>query len=98
MDVYINIQKRGKCILLATCDAELLGKTLKEGKITFHVHEKFYKGSKVTIEEALALVKQSTIVNMVGRKIVKKAIESGFVHPEAVLMIEGIPHAQIVRV
>jgi len=98
LDVYINIQKRGKCILLATCDAELLGKTLKEGKITFHVHEKFYKGSKVTIEEALALVKQSTIVNMVGRKIVKKAIESGFVHPEAVLMIEGIPHAQIVRV
>lgn len=87
----------GKCTLLAACDAELLGKTLKEGKITFHVHEKFYKGPKVTLEEALELIKQSTIVNMIGQKIVKKAIEHGFVHPEAVLMIEGIPHAQIVR-
>jgi hypothetical protein len=88
----------GNCTLLATCDAELLGKTLREGKITFHVHEKFYKGPRVTVEEAVELIKQSTIVNMIGRKIVKKAIEHGFVHPEAVLMIEGIPHAQIVKV
>jgi hypothetical protein len=88
----------GSCTLLATCDAELLGKTLKEGNITFHVHEKFYKGPRVTLEEAVELIKESTIVNMIGRKIVKKAIEHGFVHPEAVLMIEGIPHAQIVKI
>jgi hypothetical protein len=75
-----------------------LGKTLKEGKITFHVHEKFYKGSRVTLEEAVELIKQSTVVNMIGRRIVKKAIEHGFVHPDAVLIIEGIPHAQIVKI
>ena len=98
MDVYVNIHRMGNCTLLAACDAELLGKTLKEGKISFHVHEKFYKGPKVTVEEALELIKQSTIVNMIGQKIVKKAIERGFVHPEAVLMIEGIPHAQIVKI
>ncbi len=97
MEVYANLQKRGKCILLAACDVELLGKTLKEGKIVFHVNEKFYKGTKVTVEEAVELMKQCTIVNMVGEKIVKKAIEAGLVHPEAVLLIEGIPHAQIVR-
>jgi len=84
-------------MLLAACDVELLGKTLKEGKIVFHVNEKFYKGTKVTVEEAVELMKQCTIVNMVGEKIVKKAIEAGLVHPEAVLLIEGIPHAQIVR-
>jgi len=97
LEVYANLQKRGKCILLAACDVELLGKTLKEGKIVFHVNEKFYKGTKVTVEEAVELMKQCTIVNMVGKKIVKKAIEAGLVHPEAVLLIEGIPHAQIVR-
>ena len=83
--------------MLAACDVELLGKTLKEGKIVFHVNEKFYKGTKVTVEEAVEIMKQCTIVNMVGEKIVKKAIEAGLVHPEAVLLIEGIPHAQIVR-
>lgn len=94
----MNIRRMGNCTLLAACDAELLGKTLKEGKITFHVYEKFYKGPRVTLEEAMELIKQSTVVNMIGRKIVKKAIEHGFVHPEAVLMIEGIPHAQIVKI
>lgn len=94
----MNIRRTGNCTLLAACDAELLGKTLKEGKITFHVHEKFYKGSRVTLEEAVELIKQSTVVNMIGRRIVKKAIEHGFVHPDAVLIIEGIPHAQIVKI
>jgi len=97
MDVYVNIRRMGNCTLLATCDAELLGKTLKEGKITFHVHEKFYKGPMVTLDEAIDLIRESTIINMIGHQIVSKAIEHGFVHPEAVLMIGGVPHAQIVK-
>lgn len=84
-------------MLLATCDAELLGKILKEGKIVFKVREEFYKGSKVSVDEAIDLMKQSTIVNMVGQNIVEKAIERGLVHPEAVLKISGVPHAQIVK-
>jgi len=79
------------------CDADVLGKTLKQGKIVFHVREEFYKGSLVSLEEAVDLIQQSTIVNMVGRKIVEKAIERGLVHPDAVLEIKGVPHAQIVK-
>jgi len=36
-------------------------------------------------------------VNMIGKNVVKRAIEKGYVHPEAVLHIEGVPHAQIVK-
>ena len=97
MDVYINLKRWGRCVILATCDADILGKTLKKGKIVFHIHEKFYKGSLVSLEEAIDLIQQSTIVNMVGQKIVKKAVEKGLVHPDAVLEIEGVPHAQIVK-
>jgi hypothetical protein len=79
------------------CDAEVLGKTLCEGKIVFQVKEEFYKGKKVSIEEAMAMIENSTIVNMVGTHVVKKAVEKGYVHPEAILNIEGIPHAQIVK-
>jgi len=43
------------------------------------------------------MIENSTIVNMVGKNIVKKAIERGYVHPEAVIEIEGVPHAQIVK-
>ena len=97
MQVYMNLRKIGGNVLLAICDCEILGKTLREGKITFHVKEEFYKGAKVDIEEAIDMIENSTIVNMVGKKIVQKAIEKGYVHPEAVLNIEGIPHAQIIK-
>ena len=85
-------------MLLATCDVELLGEILREGKIVFKVGEEFYKGPKMPVEEALELMKESTIVNMVGHNIVNKAIEKGLVHPEAVLKICGVPHAQIVKI
>ena len=86
------------CVLLAMCDADLLGKTLKQGKIVFHIREEFYKGSLMRLEEAVGLIRQSTIVNMVGQRIVRKAVEEGWIHPDAILEIEGVPHAQVVRV
>jgi hypothetical protein len=75
----------------------LVGKVLREGKIVFEIREEFYKGLKVSVEEAIDLVEQSTIVNMVGHLIVKKAVEKGLIHPEAVIKISGVPHAQIIK-
>ncbi len=94
----MNLKKIGNNLLLAICDAEILGKTLREGKIVFNVKEEFYSGARVSIEEALTMIENSTIVNMIGKNVVKKAIEKGYVHPEAILSIEGVPHAQIVKI
>jgi hypothetical protein len=93
----MNIKKIGRNVLLAICDVEILGKTLREGKIVFCVKEDFYKGARVNVEEAVSMIDNSTIVNMVGRNVVRRAIEKGYVHPEAVINIEGIPHAQVVK-
>jgi hypothetical protein len=93
----MNVKKIGRNVLLSMCDTEILGRTLREGKIVFCVKEDFYKGTRVDVEEAVSMIESSTIVNMVGKNVVKEAIERGFVHPEAVLKIEGVPHAQIVR-
>lgn len=97
MEVYVNLKKVGRNVLLAICDSEILGRTLREGKIVFHVKDEFYNGGRVTVEEAVGMIQNCTIVNMVGKNCVEKAIEKGYVHPEAVLNIEGIPHAQIVK-
>ena len=94
----MNIKKTGNRVLLAVCDAEIIGRTLRKGKVVFHVKEEFYKGTKTSIGDAIALIENSSIVNLIGKNIVQKAIEKGYVHPEAVLSIEGIPHAQIVKI
>ena len=97
MDAYFNLKKEGNNVLLAICDEELLGKTLREGKIVFKISEDFYKGKKISVDQAVSMIENSTIINLIGNECVKKAIENGFVHPEAVLKIEGISHAQIMK-
>lgn len=97
MEAYIKLRKTGHNVLLAICDCDVLGRTLCEGKIVFPVREDFYKGIRVSVDEAVRMIENSTIVNMVGKNVVKKAVEKGYVHPEAVLDINGVPHAQIVR-
>jgi uncharacterized protein len=97
LDVYLNVKKVGGNVVLAVCDCDLLGKTLREGKIVFHIKDEFYKGRKATVEEAIGLIGNSTIVNLVGEMCVGKAIAEGYVHPDAVLKIEGVPHAQIMK-
>ena len=97
LEAYVNLKKIGRNVLLAICDCEVLGRTLREGKIVFNVKDEFYNGGKVSVEEAVGMIENSTIVNLVGRNCVEKAIAKGYVHPEAVLHIEGVPHAQIVK-
>jgi hypothetical protein len=98
LDVYAKLTKDDKNVLLAICDADLLGKTLKEGKIVFKITNEFYNGKRISVDQAVEMIQNSTIINLIGNSCVEKAIESGVVHPEAVLKIDGIAHAQIVKV
>jgi hypothetical protein len=97
LEVYLNVKKVDQNVVLAVCDCDLLGKTLREGKIVFKVKTEFYNGRKATVDEAVGLISNSTIVNLVGKNCVENAIKQGYVHPDAVIKIEGIPHAQIIK-
>jgi hypothetical protein len=97
LNISLKVIKQGNGSLVAACDAELLGKTLKFGKITFHVRREFYGGSLVNVEEAIELIKRASNSNLIGSKIVEEALRQGLVHPHAILNIAGIPHTQIVR-
>ena len=97
-DAYVKISRREREILVAACDAEILGKTLRKNELVFEVRESFYKGSKMRIREAVALIRSATTANLVGLNIVKTAVKEGLVHPEAVIVISGVPHAQIVKI
>lgn len=98
MEVYVKVTRWGRHVLLAVCDADILGKKFTKGEVVFEIKEEFYNGYKTSIDEALSLIKASTIINLCGRNIVEKAIEHGYVHPEAVFEICGVLHAQIMRI
>ena len=98
MEVYAKLKQMDKHVVLAICDVELLGKTLCEGKITFKVRDEFYNGGKIDIDEAINMIKNATIINLVGKCCVEKAIQKHYVHPDAIITIDGIPHAQILKI
>ena len=95
--VYLSIKHSGPQAVVAICDEELLGRTLREGRIVFHISEEFYGGQLVDVDTALEIASQYSVVNMVGERVVGRAIELGMVHRAAVIRIEGVPHAMILR-
>lgn len=92
--IYIKVYTVSNEILVAACDAELVGKTLKEGDIEFHVSKEFYADVLGDEELLKKHLMQATIANLVGHKAVKCGIDVGIIDEENVLIIEGVPHAQ----
>jgi len=95
-DVYVRSMRHGRDTIVAVCDAELLGKTLKGGRVPFKVSEAFYKGILAELDEALEAISRATICNLVGKRIVEAAIKNRIVHKAAVIYFGDVPHAQIV--
>jgi len=97
VQVYLRVSETHEHYVVAMCDKPLLGKTLKQGDLKFKVSEEFYGGDLVDLKLCLKHLQKATIANMVGEKTVKAAMNAGLVHEQAVLYIEGHPHAQWVK-
>ncbi|MEM1570465.1 MAG: DUF424 family protein [Candidatus Bathyarchaeia archaeon] len=96
-NVYVKVHRFQGYVLVAVCDEELLGKVLNENDICFNVSEKFFKGFKMAVEEAIDLIRNADTANLIGAVIVSRAMKERLVHPEAITNIAGVPHAQIVK-
>ncbi len=90
----MRVHARGAELLVAACDADLIGRTLREGELRLHVSS-FYEGEEVTEERFVRQLKQATIGNLVGDQTIEAARRAGLIGNDGVILIEGIPHAQI---
>jgi len=91
----MRIHRQGKEVLVAVSDAELVGRRFQEGIMQLDVSEAFYGNEGADAPEVLRQLAVCTIANLVGVETVTLAIRAGFVHPDNVLDIEGVPHAQL---
>jgi hypothetical protein len=93
-----KLYRQGIDVLLAISDADIVGKTFEEGDIKVTVHEDFYSDKVCGEDKVLELVKSSTIVNAIGEQIVGLLVNERFIDNSHVLIISGIPHAQIITI
>jgi len=94
----LKIFRQKQYVLVAACDNDLLGKTFREGKLKLEVDRNFYGEDLSTIEKAMAAIQKADIANLVGARIVESAIKRGLVDRQAVIMIAGVPHVQVVKI
>lgn len=94
--LVMNEIVQGSNYLVALCDKELIGKTLKSDDVEIHINPKFYGNKEVTPEEAIKALKKATIGNIFGKQSIELAKKLGLVDKE--ILIQGIPHAQFIKI
>lgn len=85
-------------VIVAVCDKNIIGKVFREGEFVLKLDEYFYKGKEADKDEVKEALSCATIANIAGEKSVACAVECGCIDPETIIIIEGIPHAQMVRI
>ena len=79
------------------CDVELIGKTLEEGKLKMHISKEFFGGELIEEEEAVKLMKESSMISLAGTKSVNIALMNKLGSPQAVREIAGVPFLMIYK-
>ena len=77
--------------MLNICDAELLGRTIRQDDLNMSITESYYGEKVVDEREAASLLKNSSIINMVGQKAVSLSIGLGIGSRDGIKTISGIP-------
>src|SRR2546428_8693035 len=90
MPIRMKVYHQGKETLVAAADADLIGKTFREGKFKIEVG-KFYEGDVVTEERLASELRLATIGNFVGKETIDAAKEAGFVAGDGVPWIKSGP-------
>ncbi len=85
-------------VIVAVCDRDILGKKFREGKLVLKLDSSFYKGDEANEIEVKDALSSATIANIAGEKAIACAVECGCIDPDAIIFIEGIPHAQMIRI
>jgi uncharacterized protein len=83
--------------LINICDANLIGRTLSEGKLKMHISRDYFGGEIVDDTQALRLMRDSSIISLAGEKAVEIAVSNKLGHKEAIKMIEGVPFLMIYK-
>ncbi|HZY92368.1 MAG TPA: DUF424 family protein [Thermoplasmata archaeon] len=84
-------------VVVAACDAELLGRDLPVGTAgrTVKVSSQFYGERQVTPEEFVVAARRATIVNLLGPRVLAVAEREGMIAPGGSGSLGGVPHAEI---
>jgi len=91
MQFSVKVSDYQKNLMVNICDIDLLGKNLVEDQLNMNISKSYYGEKIIEHEEAKHLLKNASIINMVGKNTVSLSIELGVGSENGVKKVAGIP-------
>ena len=95
--MFLKVHRTPDGEILAVCDRELLNTTLVHRDVEVRISEAFYGNTPADEERVRAALSAATNANLFGRRAVEIAIACGAVDRGSVVLVSGVPHAQVFR-
>lgn len=77
--------------MLNICDATLVGRKLSKSDLTINISKSYYAERIVDENEAEQLLRNASIINMVGKETIALSVRMGIGSTKGVKEIDGIP-------
>lgn len=89
----IKVHRAEGEVVVAACDAEIIGREFKEGRLMLRVTQVFYGGDEYPEEALGRFLSTCTTANLCGERAVEHAISKGYIDSDQVLSIDGVKYA-----
>lgn len=91
MQFSVRITDYQKNLMLNICDLDLLGKTIVQDDLNMNISKSYYGEKIIEYDEAKTLIKNASIINMVGKNTISLSIGLGIGSENGVKTIGGVP-------
>ncbi|MBA3977618.1 MAG: DUF424 domain-containing protein [Nitrosopumilus sp.] len=83
--------------MINICDLSLIGKEINQGDFSISISKDYFYSEEITKEDAIKILKSSSIINLVGKDIVDLALSLNLAKKNSVKIIENIPFLMIFK-
>lgn len=84
-------------MMVNICDKELVGAKVADGNLEVNITKDYFEQQVLGEEEVTALLKTCSVANLVGKRIVNKAVEMKLASSISVRNISDVPFLMIFK-
>lgn len=93
----VRITTYSDSLMISICDANLVGRTLRQGQTVISLSSDYFQEQIIGEDRATELLKKCSIANIVGEKIVDRALSMELAKEVSVKRICGVPFLMIFK-
>ncbi|MEM2160434.1 MAG: DUF424 domain-containing protein [Candidatus Nitrosotenuis sp.] len=91
MRFFVRTSSYQNSNMLNMCDEDLIGKTIKNGKVQINISQSYYGQRLVEKSEAEKLLQNSSILNLVGKQTIEMSVNLKIGSRAGIKTIDDVP-------